>query len=97
MKGFKEIGNDFYLRNVTFTDYGTSSIVKGEIKNNSRNDFATVSFNMTVFGENEHVIAELDFSIRGIKSGAIKPFEEVLSGVSPSQVSRYELKHKKSL
>ena len=46
---------------------------------------------------NGNKIAEFDFSIKGIESNAIKPFEETVSGVKPSEISGYEIKHKKSL
>jgi hypothetical protein len=97
LEGFKKISNDFYTRNVTFAKYGPSSIVKGEVKNNSRHDFDGVLFMIKVFGENDSMIAEFDFSIKGIKSNAIKPFEETVSGVKPSEISGYEIIFKKSL
>ncbi len=94
---FKEISNDLYIRNVTFDKYGTSSTIKGEIKNSSRNDITTASLTMKLIGKNGNVITEFDFHITNIKSNSIKLFEEMASGVMPSQISRYEIKYKKSL
>ena len=84
---FKKISNDLYIRNVTFDKYGTSSTIKGEIKNSSRKDITTASLTMKLIGKNGSVIAEFDFHIRNIKSNTIKTFEEMASGVLPSQIS----------
>ena len=92
----KNIGNEFSVSNVTFEKYGSSSIIKGEIKNNSRNDITTVSFLLKLFGENKSVIAEFDFNIMNIKSNSVKLFEQMISGVLPSHISRYKITFKKS-
>ncbi len=97
LNDFKEIGNDFYARNVVFADYSSASIVKGEISNNSRNDFATVSFNMKIFSENNKIVYEFDFSIVSFQSGATRPFDGVISGVKLSEISKYEIVLKRSL
>ncbi|MHC4138399.1 MAG: hypothetical protein ACYSR1_00840 [Planctomycetota bacterium] len=94
---FKKISNDVYIRIITFEKFGSSSIIKGELKNDSRNDISTVSFIMKLFGEKERVIAEFDFHINNIKSNTIKPFKEMVSGMLPSQILRYEIKYKKTL
>lgn len=91
-KTFQDIGNGLSAKNVTFDKYVSSSVIKGEIKNNSDNDITTASFTMKLFGENGKIIAEFDFHIRKIASNAIKPFEETARGVLPSQISRYEIK-----
>ncbi len=97
LKGFKKIGNDFYVRNVTFLDYGSSSIAKGEIKNNSRNDISTALFTIKIFGEDSSVIGEFDFSVVNIRSGVIRPFEEMIQGLRSSEISKYEIVFKKAL
>ncbi len=96
-KMWQDIGNGFSVKNVTFDKYGTSSIVKVEIKNNSDNDIKVASFIMKLFGEGGKIIAEIDFHVRKIASDAIKPFEETIRGVSPSQILKYEIKHRTSI
>lgn len=91
-----KIGNDFSLSNVTFEKFGTSSIVQGKIENESRYDITTVSFVMKLFGREGNMIAEFDFNIMNIKSNESKLFKEMISGVLPSEISRYEIKYKKS-
>ena len=83
-------------KNVTFEAMGSSSIVKGEIKNNSVSDVTSASFIMKLFSKNGRMIAEFDFHIRKIASNTIKPFEETVRGVLPSQISRYEIKYRSS-
>ena len=94
---FKKISEDLYIRIITFEKFGSSSIIKGELKNDSRNDISTASFIMKLFGDKGRVITEFDFHISNIKSNTIKPFKEGVSGVLPSQILRYEIKYKKSL
>ncbi|GAX62619.1 chromosome segregation ATPase [Candidatus Scalindua japonica] len=96
MEESTEIGNDFSVSNVTFEKFGSSSIVQGEIKNGSRDDIITVSFVMKLFGGDGNTIAEFDFNIMNIKSSSTEPFKEMVNGVLPSQISRYEIKYKRS-
>lgn len=95
-KDFKAIGNDFYVRGVTFSDYGSSSIMKGEIKNDSRKDMTGASFSLKILGEDGSMIAETELSIISFKSNEIKPFEQLISGVRPTEISKYEIVLKRS-
>ena len=97
LNDFRKISDDVYIRIITLEKSGSSSIIKGELKNDSRNDISTASFIMKLFGNNGRVIAEFDFHITNIKSNTIKPFKEMVSGVLPSQILRHEIKYKKSL
>lgn len=64
--------------------------MKGEIKNDSREDMASVSFSLKILGEDGSMIAETGFSIDSFKSNE-KTFEKLISGVHPSQISEYEI------
>ena len=97
LNDFRKISDDVYIRIITLEKSGSSSIIKGELKNDSRNDISTASFIMKLFGDKGRVITEFDFHISNIKSNTIKPFKEGVSGVLPSQILRYEIKYKKSL
>lgn len=96
-KDFKAIGNGFYVRGVTFSEFGSSSIMKGELKNGTRRDMASVSFSMKFSGKDGDMIAEAELSIISFKSNEVKPFEQLISDVHPSQISEYEIVCKKKL
>lgn len=96
LKGFEDIGGGFYAGKVSFTSFGTSSTVTGEIKNNSKNDFYLASFVMKVYSKNFGMITSFDFSVRRLKSGDTKTFEEIISGVSPIDIARYDIMFKSS-
>ncbi|MBC8548797.1 MAG: hypothetical protein H8D23_04025 [Candidatus Brocadiales bacterium] len=96
LEGFEDIGNGFYAGNVSFNGFGSSSSVTGNIKNNSENDFYNASFVMKVYSKAYGMITSLDFSVRSINSGDTKAFEEIISGVQPVDIDRYEITFKSS-
>jgi uncharacterized coiled-coil protein SlyX len=96
LKGFKDLGNNFYVRNVSFDSFGSSSTVAGEIKNNSEKNYNTVSFVMKIYSKNYGMITSFDFSVRRLKSGDIRPFQEIITGIRPVDISNYEIVFKKS-
>ncbi len=96
LEGFKSVGNEFYAGKVSFSRFGSSSTVTGEIKNNSKNDFYNTKFVMKVFSKAYGMITSFDFTVRRFKSGEIKTFEEIVSGVNPVDIERYEIAFKNS-
>ena len=96
LEGFEDIGNGFYAGDISFSGFGSSSSVTGNIKNNSKNDFYNASFVMKVFSKAYGMITSLDFSVRSINSGDTKAFEEIISGVQPVDIDRYEITFKSS-
>jgi len=96
LEGFEDVGNGFYAGNVSFNRFGSSSSVTGSIKNNSKNDFYNASFVMTVYSKTYGMITSLDFSVRSINSGDTKTFEEIISGVQPVDIDRYNITFKSS-
>ncbi len=96
LEGFEDVGNGFYAGNVAFNGFGSSSSVTGNIKNNSKNDFYNAYFVMKVFSKTYGMITSLDFSVRSINSGDTKAFEEIISGVQPVDIDRYEITFKSS-
>ncbi len=96
LEGFKSIGNGFYAGNVSFNSFGSSSTVAGVIKNNSEKYFQNASFIMKIYSEAYGMITSLEFSIRRIKSGEMKTFEEIVAGVSPVDIFRHEIVFKSS-
>jgi uncharacterized coiled-coil protein SlyX len=96
LAGLEDIGNGFYASNISFSGFGSSSMVTGKIKNNSREDFYSASFVMKIFSKEYGMLTSLDFSVRSIKSGDTETFEEIIAGVSPVDIDRYEIVFKSS-
>ncbi|MGR3292628.1 MAG: FxLYD domain-containing protein, partial [Candidatus Scalindua sp.] len=94
LEGFKSVGNGFYAGKVSFDSFGSSSAVTGEINNNSKNDFYNATFVMKVFSKAYGMITSFDFTVRRIKSGETKAFEEIVTGVNPVDIERYEITFK---
>jgi hypothetical protein len=95
-KGFEDIGNGFHLGNVTFSGFGSSTSVAGEIANQSGGDIDRASFRMKIFSKEYGMITTLDFSVRRLQAGGSKPFEEIITGVRPTDIDRYEVSSKDS-
>ncbi|MBT3880177.1 MAG: hypothetical protein HON76_14005 [Candidatus Scalindua sp.] len=95
-EGFEGVGNGFYAGNVSFNGFGSSSTVAGNIKNNSENDFYNASFTIKVYSKTYGMITSLDFSVRSINRGDTKAFEEIIAGVQPVDIDRYEIAFKSS-
>jgi len=96
LEGLKSVGNGFYAGNVSFNGFGSSSTATGVIKNNSKNYFQNASFVMKIYSKAYGMITSFDFSVRRIKSGEMKTFEEIVAGVNPVDISRYEIAFKNS-
>ena len=95
-EGFEGVGNGFYVGNVSFNSFGSSSSVTGNIKNNSENDFYNTSFTLKVYSKAYGMITSLEFSVRRINRGETKAFEEIIAGVQPVDINRYEIIFKSS-
>ncbi len=94
LEGFEAVGNGFYVSNVSFNGFGSSSSVTGNIMNNSEDDFYNALFVMRVYSKAYGVITSFDFSVRSINSGDTKAFEEIIAGVQPVDIDRYEVTFK---
>ncbi len=64
--------------------------------NNSEDDFYNALFVMRVYSKAYGMITSFDFSVRSINSGDTKAFEEIISGVQPVDIDRYEISYKSS-
>lgn len=96
LEGFEDAGNGFYAGKVSFNSFGSSSTVTGEIRNNSKNDFFNATFVMKIYSKDYGIITSFDFSVRKVKSGESKIFEEIITGVSPIDIARHEIAFKSS-
>lgn len=95
-KGFQDIGNGFSLGNVAFSGFGSSSTVTGVVQNHSERDVDRASFRMNVFSKDYGLIMKLDFAVRHLKAGGSQRFEEIITGVRPTDIDRYEVLFKDS-
>ena len=95
LEGFENIGSGFFIRNVSFDSFGSSSTVTGEIKNNSKKDYHLATFVMKIYSNSYGMLTSFDFSVRRLKSGDIKTFEEIVTGIRPVDIARYEIVPKK--
>jgi len=90
-EGFKEIGDGFYIRNVNLFPFGSSSQIKGEIKNVSDRDRSIAAFAVRVYNAADVLLFTQDFSIKTFKKGEIRTFSEIISGYTPLEIARYEV------
>ncbi|MEK7804801.1 MAG: hypothetical protein AAB264_03730 [Planctomycetota bacterium] len=90
-EGFKDIGDGFYLRNANVSQFGSSSQIKGEIKNAAEKDRSIAMFVIRVFNASDAVLFSQDFSIKTFKSGEVRNFSEIISGYTPLDIAKYEV------
>jgi len=90
-EGFKEMEDGFYIRNVNLFPFGSSSQIKGEIKNFADRDRSIATFTIKVYNASDMLLFTQDFSIKTFKKGDIRAFSEIISGYTPLDITRYEI------
>lgn len=90
-EGFKEMEDGFYIRNVNLFPFGSSSQIKGEIKNFADRDRSIATFTIKVYNTSDTLLFTQDFSIKTFKKGDIRAFSEIISGYTPLDIARYEI------
>ncbi len=94
-EGFKEMEDGFYLRNVNLFPFGSSSQIKGEIKNAADRDRSIATFTIRIYNASDMLLFSQDFSIKTFKQGEIRTFKEIVSGYTPLDIARYEIMPKR--
>ena len=94
-EGFKEMEDGFYIRNVNLLPFGSSSQIKGEIKNFSDRDRSIAAFTIKVYNTSDILLFTQDFSIKTFKKGDIRAFSEIISGYTPLDIAKYEIMPKR--
>ncbi len=94
-EGFKEMEDGFYIRNVNLFPFGSSSQIKGEIKNFSDRDRSIATFTIKIYNATDMVLFTQDFSIKTFKKGDIRAFSEIVSGYTPLDIAKYEIMPKR--
>ena len=94
-EGFKEMEDGFYIRNVNLFPFGSSSQIKGDIKNFSDRDRSIAAFTIKVYNASDMLLFTQDFSIKTFRKGDIRVFSEIISGYRPLDIARYEIMPKR--
>ena len=94
-EGFKEMEDGFFIRNVALFPFGSSSQIKGEIKNFSDRDRSIATFTIKVYNASDVLLFTQDFSIKTFKKGEVRGFSEIISGYTPLDIVRHEIMPKR--
>ena len=94
-EGFKDIGNNFYVRDLKIKKFGSSCELTGEVLNGTEDYVSIAKFYIEIFNNQKNLIWRQEFSVKGIKSGKKEAFSEFLTGIEPEDVGSFEVKSKR--
>ncbi len=89
--GLIDIGEGFFLKNIKFEPFGSSSQISGEIVNKSNRDHGMTDFKVQAYDKENIPLGTQGFSVYGFNKGISKPFEEIIVGVIPKEISKYSI------
>ena len=89
--GLVDIGEGFFLKNIKFEPFGSSSQISGEIVNKSDSDHGMADFKVQAYDKENVPLGDQGFSVYGLNKGISKPFEEIIVGVIPKEISKYSI------
>lgn len=90
-QGFREVGSEFFVKDVRFRSFGSSVEVSGTMMNDSEMNYSVASFKIFVYDADGSFIREQDFSIKGLNKGNVKSFSEIVAGVRMNEVKKYAI------
>ncbi|MGR3317721.1 MAG: hypothetical protein ACUZ8O_04505 [Candidatus Anammoxibacter sp.] len=90
-QGFKDIGGDFFVKDIKFKSFGSSVEVSGVVMNNSKKNYNIANMRIFVYGKRDSFIRSQDFYVKGIKKGNVGSFKEIISGVRIYDVKKYAI------
>ncbi len=90
-KGYFEIGNGFYAKDISFQPFGSSVELSGIILNASAEDYNIANFKILVYDDNSEFLREQEFSLKGIAGSESKSFYEIISGVKTDKIANYAI------
>lgn len=93
-QGYKDVGKNFFVRNLSLKKFGSSCEVIGELRNMSEKYISIAAFKIFIYDGKKKLIWKQDFSVKGIKGNGSKNFSEFLTGVDQSIIKTYEVKAK---
>jgi predicted nucleic acid-binding Zn-ribbon protein len=94
-EGFQDIGSGFYVKNITFEPFGSSTTLIGDMKNHTNKDYSIAEFTIKVYNPDDLLLGSDDFSIKGFKKGEVKTFKQIITGVRPKKIIYYSINFKK--
>jgi uncharacterized coiled-coil protein SlyX len=86
-----DIGEGFFLKNIKFEAFGSSSQISGEIVNKSDRDHGIADFKVQAYDKEHIPLGTQGFSVYGLRKGISKPFEEIIVGVIPKEIGKYSI------
>ena len=94
-EGFGQTANNFSIESVTCETQYNDTIFKGEITNNTNNDFKYSLFKITVYNKNGSVVSSNDFYILNMDRGSTRTFEAKIHGFKKEEFERYAIEFTK--
>ena len=95
-ESFEPSAADFSIESVTCETHYNDTIFRGDITNNTNNDFSYTLFKITVYSKNGSVVSSKDFWILNMDRGATRTFEATINGFKKEEFERYEITFTKS-
>ena len=86
-----DIGDGFFVKNIKFGSFGSSSQISGEIVNKSDSDHGMIDFKVQAYDKENIPLGIQEFAIYGFRKGITKSFEEIIVGVVPKAISKYSI------
>ncbi|MGR3179387.1 MAG: coiled-coil domain-containing protein [Candidatus Anammoxibacter sp.] len=90
-QGFKDIGGDFFVKDIKFKSFGSSVEVSGVVMNNSKKDYNIANLRIFVYDKRDSLMRSQDFYVKGIRKGNVGSFKEIISGVRIYDVKKYAI------
>ena len=89
--GLIDIGEGFFVKNIKFKPFGSSSQISGEIMNKSDRDHGMIDFKTLAYDKENIPLGDQGFSLYGFSKGMTKPFEEIIVGVISKEINKYSI------
>jgi peptidoglycan hydrolase CwlO-like protein len=89
--GLIDIGEGFFIKNVKFKPFGSSSQISGEIMNKSERNYGMIDFKLQTYDMENVPLGGLGFSIYGFKKGKVGTFEEIIAGIENKKIAKYSI------
>jgi hypothetical protein len=94
-ESFELSGDDFSIESVTCESQYNDTVFKGEITNNTNNDFKYTLFKITVYNKKGSVVSSNDFYILNMDRGSTRTFEAKIHGFKKEEFERYAIEFTK--
>ncbi len=94
-ENFEQSVDDFSIESVTYESQYNDTIFKGEITNNTNNDFKYSLFKITVYNKSGSVVSSNDFYILNMDRGSTRKFEAKIHEFKKEEFESYAIKFTK--